>query len=376
MNNSKKKYILISAGGTAGHVLPAIEVAKEFYSRGYLVSFFTDSRMYNNIKSKPNFINGEIKLFSIKGRGIDRTNIFKNIITLILMTIGIFQSFSRLIFIRPVIAIGFGGYITVPVLFACYIFRVKIFIHEGNAILGKANKLLYKISKNLMTHFPELKNIDKKKVNYCFVGMPVRPEILDLYKLNYKMDKTINLLITGGSLGAGVMSLNIAQAIIRFPKDLKFRLRVVQQVRKEHIKELRNIYNKNSIKSELHIFINDMAKYLKWSNIVICRCGASTIAENLISGRPSIMIPFAQSAENHQFLNSKLVETKGAGWVITEDKLQDVGELHNKLISIIKNTRKLFDASKLAKKGIEVRSAEKIVEITTAAIIKNKKVEL
>ena len=150
MNNSKKKYILISAGGTAGHVLPAIEVAKEFYSRGYLVSFFTDSRMYNNIKSKPNFINNEIKLFSIKGRGIDRTNIFKNIITLILMTIGIFQSFSRLIFIRPVIAIGFGGYITVPVLFACYIFRVKIFIHEGNAILGKANKLLYKISKHYL----------------------------------------------------------------------------------------------------------------------------------------------------------------------------------------------------------------------------------
>ena len=375
MNNSNKKYILISAGGTAGHVLPAIEVAKEFCSRGYLVSFFTDSRMYNDIKSKPNFINGDINLFSIKGRGIDRGNIFKNIITLILMTIGIFQSFSRLIFIRPVIAIGFGGYITVPVLFACYIFRVKIFIHEGNAILGKANQLLYKISKNLMTHFPELKNINNKKVNYCCVGMPVRPEILDLYKLNYKMDKTINLLITGGSLGAAVMSLNIAQAIIKFPKDLKFKLRIVQQVRKEHIKELRDIYNRNGIKSELHTFINDMAKYLKWSNIVICRCGASTIAENLISGRPSIMIPFAESAENHQFLNSKLVENKGAGWIITEDKLQDEGELYNKLISIIKNTRKLFEASKLAKKGIEVRSAEKIVEITTTVIVKNKRVE-
>ena len=138
------------------------------------------------------------------------------------------------------------------------------------------------------------------------------------------MDKTINLLITGGSLGAAVMSLNIAQAIIRFPKGLKLQLRIVQQVRKEHIKELRDIYNRNGIKSELHIFINDMAKYLKWSNIVICRSGASTIAENLISGRPSIMIPFAKSAENHQFLNSKLVEDKGAGWIITEDKLKDV----------------------------------------------------
>ena len=158
---------------------------------------------------------------------------------------------------------------------------------------------------------------------------------LHLYQLNYKVDKTINLLITGGSLGASVMSLNIAQAIIRFPKALKLKLRIVQQVRKEHIKELRNIYNRNGIKSELHIFINDMAKYLKWSNIVICRCGASTIAENLISGRPSIMIPFAKSAENHQFLNSKLVEHKGAGWIITEDKLQDVGELHNKLIRCV-----------------------------------------
>lgn len=370
MSNKKLKNVLISAGGTAGHVFPAIEVAKEFCSRGYFIFFVTDRRMYDFVKKQPNFINKNIKLFCYRGKGFQRKNILQNCLSFVSLLSGLFQSFAYLIFNRPAIAIGFGGYITVPVLFACYILKIKVFIHEGNAILGKANKLLYRISKKLMTHFVKLEENGDKNFNYICVGMPVRKEIVDLNKFNYTKikNKTINILITGGSLGAEIMAFKIANTIIRFSPELKIKLSIVQQVRRENFSELKKIYDKNNINAELEIFIKNMAKYLKWADLIICRCGAGTLAENLIVGKPAVMIPLANSADNHQLYNAKLAEDRGVGWVITEEELENFTEIKNKLEHIIRNIEKFQKTSEIKKQKVILDSASRIADITSSYI--------
>ena len=181
-----------------------------------------------NIKEK-NF-----KPLCLKGRGLYKNSILKNLLSLCLLFLAIFQSLYFIIIYRPVLSYGFGGGITIAPLMLSKIFKVPIILHEGNAVLGKANKFLYKYADLLTTFFSHLDNNNYYK--YKFVGMPVRKEIEKISKKKYEVNDNdlINILITGGSLGAEVMATKIAKAISCFPEKLKNKISIIQQVRKEN----------------------------------------------------------------------------------------------------------------------------------------------
>lgn len=355
------KNIFIIGGGTAGHALPAIQLSRELIKYNFNVVFITDFRMFNFVYK--NFKNKNFKLLCIKGRGIYKKNIFKNLISMCLFLYAIFQSLCFIIKYKPVLSYGFGGGITVAPVIMSKIFSIPIILHEGNSVLGKANKFLYRYANHLTTFFPYLDNSEHYK--YSVVGMPVRKEIENISKKNYmiKQEELINILITGGSLGAEVMATKIAKALCILPKNLQKKISILQQVRKENYSYLEKLYDQNSIKFKLEIYIENIPESLNWCHLIICRSGAGTLAENLISGRPSIMVPLEISADNHQMRNALILDKIGAGCIISEAELDNIDKLMYKLKSIIFNTQSLYNMSKKAKESAMLGSSNKLVKL-------------
>ena len=358
------KTILISAGGTAGHAIPAIEVANEFARGNYKIIFITDIRMYNLVKNYTKS-NNNIKVMCFKGRGLYRSNILQHIKSLLLLTISVLQSIHAIIIHRPILSYGFGGGITVPPILICNYFKVPIILHEGNFVVGRANIFLSKYAKLITTFFPKVEGNLSKNTKIKFIGMPVRKNIESIYKDSYqiKKSKPINILITGGSLGAEVMATKVAKALSEFSKDLLSKISIIQQVRKENMNYVKNLYKNASIQHKLEVYIEDYSKSLNWCHLIICRSGAGTIAENLISGRPAIMLPLAISSDNHQMKNALYIEKIGAGWVISNKELNNIKILQKKLKSVIFNEAGLYKASKLAKENALINSTSVLANI-------------
>ena len=173
--------------------------------------------------------------------------------------------------------------------------------------------------------------------------MPVRKEIENIYKDKYeiKNNKLINILITGGSLGAEVMATNIATALCCFPKEFRNKISILQQVREENYSYLKKLYDHSLINYKLETYIKNMPESLNWCHLIICRSGAGTIAENLVSGRPSIMIPLPSSSDNHQMKNAQFYEEMGCCWVLDQRTLNKE-ELLNIISNILKEKSDLI----------------------------------
>ena len=360
----KFKTILVSAGGTAGHAIPAIELANEFTRRNFKIIFITDVRMYNLVKNYTKNNNG-IRVLCFKGRGLFRNNILKNIKSILLLSISVLQSIQTILIHRPILSYGFGGGITVPPILICKYFNIPIILHEGNVVVGRANIFLSKYAKVLTTFFPNVEGKLSNNIHIKLVGMPVRKSIESIYTTKYQIKKneSINILITGGSLGAEVMATKVAKALSSFSKDLINKISIIQQVRKENMNYVKSLYDSASIKYKLEEYIEDFSKSLNWCHLIICRSGAGTIAENLIAGRPSIMLPLLISSDNHQMKNALYIEKIGAGWVISNKELNNIKILQKKLKSVIFNEAGLYKASKLAKENALINSTSVLANI-------------
>jgi UDP-N-acetylglucosamine--N-acetylmuramyl-(pentapeptide) pyrophosphoryl-undecaprenol N-acetylglucosamine transferase len=369
---NKTNNIFIVAGGTGGHVLPALQLSHEFIKNGYKIIFITDIRMFDFVKKNINDQN--IIVLCFKGRGMFKNSLLRNIKSVCLLFFAFIQSLLSVIKYRPLISYGFGGGITIPPLIVSKFFNVPIILHEGNIIIGKANKFLYKYSNVLTTFFPVIDNNSNNVFKYKFIGMPVRKEIEDIHKKKYliKNSELINILITGGSLGAEVMATQIAKAISSFPKVLKNKVSILQQVRNENYSYVKSLYDNASINYKLDSYIENMAESLRWCHLIICRSGAGTIAENLIAGKPAILIPLLTSADNHQVKNALMIEKIGAAVVIRENELKALDKLTSNLKNIIFNKDALYTMSKIAKKNAILRANKKLVDLGQNIIEGNK----
>jgi len=369
-----RKKILIIAGGTAGHVFPALELAKEYIYKGENIIFVTDIRMYDLVLKKMFNFKNSVKVYSFTGRGFRKSKYLYNFKSVILLSFCLLQSLFLLLFNLPKITFGFGGFITVPPIIISKIFNVPIVLHEGNKVLGRANKFLLKKTTKLTFFFNNIDGIPKRK-KYISVGMPLRKEIEELNNTKYKItsEESLKILITGGSLGAEVMAINIAKALSNLPKEKRGDIKVIQQVRKENINLVKNYYSIAKIDFNTSIFIEDLAGCLSWCHVVICRCGAGTLSENLISGRPSIMIPLKSSVDNHQLKNALYIENIGAGWIIKEEELSDSSLLVKRLEKLLFDRNKLIKASNLARKHAKPGAAKRLVDLGDSLFMKNRK---
>lgn len=312
MSESVKKIVL-TAGGSGGHVFPAEALAKELTARGVRVSFVTDRRGNSFSGRFPDL--REYRVFAGAYAGKPPV---KKAWALFLMTLGIVQCLLLFIRTKPDAVVGFGGYAAFPASFAAGLLGVPLILHEQNSVLGGANRVLAKRAALIATTFPAVERIPSN-IKTAHTGVPVRPEILALRdRPRVFADGAFHLLVFGGSQGASILSRVVPAALSRLPDALKSRLRIAQQCRAADLPAVEKAYENSGLNVELAPFFTDMADRLAAADLVICRAGASSIAELCVAGKPALIVPILRSPDAHQLKNAGFVAQNGGAFLCEE----------------------------------------------------------
>lgn len=362
---SLEKTILISAGGTGGHVMPALALAEDLMSRGFQVELVTDQRgmkMQKHFGAIPyHVINAGTLGAGLKGKIFGGINLIR----------GIFQARKLINRLQPIIVVGFGGYPSFPAVYAAQKKRIKTVIHEQNAILGKANKMLAPKAERIALSLPTEGSLpEMERIKAVVTGNPVRSDISRLYFQPYpslKADGGLNLFVFGGSLGAGVFSAVVPETLSRLPEQYRQRLNVVQQCREEDLQDVRIKYHDAKIPARLDTFFDDVPKIIERTHLVIGRSGASTVAELSAAGRPAIYVPYPHHADQQQLHNAESVSTHGGAWVIKEPAFTP-DALLSRIELFFQNPQLLFDAAEAARSCGKPDATRRLGNLVTALI--------
>ncbi len=338
------ELIALATGGTGGHVFPAEALAAELMRRGYRLALVTDRRGDAFGGTLDKIDRHTISAAAVTGRGIGG-----KINAVIKLFLGFLQARKLLNRLQPRAIVGFGGYPSVPTMLAAGRMRGIIsVIHEQNAVLGRANRLLAPRMDRIATSFEtvaELREQDRDKT--VWTGNPVRTEIAALAGRPYPTPSEsgpISLLIVGGSQGARVFGEIVPKAIALLPQSLRDKLTIVQQARAEQVESVRDVYAQHGFDAEVASFFNDIPQRLEKAHLVICRAGASTMAELTTVGRPAILVPYQHAADDHQTANAACLSDAAGGWMIPEKDLTPES-LSTRLAELLSRPRTLSAAA-------------------------------
>jgi len=315
MRDSQPLFLL-AAGGTGGHVFPAEALTRELLGRGAKVALVTDTRggRFSTDLAVPVH---QVQACAL-GKGL-----FRKAFSLVKMGVGVLQAGLLLRKLKPAAVIGFGGYPSVPLLYAAARTGVPIILHEQNAVMGRANRTLLPMSKLLATSFPHVIGLpENHKARIVHTGNPVRPSFTAARATPYPAlteDSPIRLLVLGGSLGAKVFSYVVPKALGLLPEALRRRILIAQQCRAEDIEAARSAFAGAGIEAEVSTFFKDVPERMAAAHLIVGRSGGGAIAELTAIGRPSILVPFAHGHAGEQRTNAESVAQAGGAWIIPEN---------------------------------------------------------
>jgi len=302
-------------------LFPAQALGQALVARGWRVVLATDERVETLSANFP--AERRIALSAATFKPGDPLGMIKAVLAILR---GGRQARRELKALNPAVVVGFGGYPSLPALIAAISQGRRTIIHEQNAVMGRANRLLAARVTRIACAFPTLLNAPAgAKARAIVVGNPVRPEIQALADQPYEppTDAIFRLLVTGGSQGARLLSEGVPRAVALLPEPLRLRLKVQQQTRAENLESARSIYAAAGVEAETAPFFNDMAGRLGAAHLVIGRAGASTVCEIAVAGRPSILVPLKIALDDDQGQNARLLAEAGAAEVLREDALTD-----------------------------------------------------
>ncbi len=311
-----RRAIMIAAGGTGGHLFPAFALAQELKRRGFEVDLVTDERADQYGIDFPG--RGVHQVPSATLRGRSPIAVLKLALTLLR---GIWRASALMKDTNPSVIVGFGGYPTVPPLLAAKLVGVPVIIHEANAVMGRANRLLARFASAIALTFDKTKYLkvadqSKKRI----VGMPVRDAVLaELTPYpKRKAAGAFSMLVFGGSQGARVFADIVPAALKELPSKYRKKLRLVQQVREEDMARVKAAYEDAGIEAALAAFFPDLPKRMANAHLVIGRSGASTVAELTVLGRPAILVPLPHALDNDQLENATRLQEAGGAWCVEQ----------------------------------------------------------
>jgi UDP-N-acetylglucosamine--N-acetylmuramyl-(pentapeptide) pyrophosphoryl-undecaprenol N-acetylglucosamine transferase len=300
--------VLVAAGGTGGHLFPAEALAAVLKQRGIAVHLATDrraARFGGAFAEDAVHVVASATFYSKSPIAFART----------LATLGMGLNQARRLIgrLKPAAVIGFGGYPTIPPLMAAAWRGTPSLIHEANAVMGRANRLLAPRVTAIATTFPDMfGNEPAFAAKATVTGNPVRPTVIAAAATPYPTPRDpLRLLIFGGSQGARIMADVVPAAIGRLDPALRGRLAIVQQAREEDLSRVGTAYASLSVAAEIAPFFADLPARLAASHLVISRSGASTVAELAAIGRPSILVPLPHALDQDQFANAGILERAG-----------------------------------------------------------------
>lgn len=315
-SGAAKRPAVLTAGGTGGHMFPALALAEELARRGRRVVVFTDARGQNYAEK----IAG-IESIVVPSASPSRGGPLGRIGFLATLARGAWAASRLLRKLRAEIVVGFGGYASFPAGFMAARHRLPLILHEQNGYLGLANRKLAKKAAAIGIAFPKVVGIPQTSAEIAQVGNPVRPAFLDIREQPYAAPANgapFRLMVMGGSQGARVFSEVIPEALGKLDRDLRSRLDVAQQCRPEDLAAVQAAYATIGVKATLKSFFDDVPARLGAAQLLIVRAGASTVAEITVAGRPAIYVPYPHAADDHQRYNAEAVAAAGAGWAIAQ----------------------------------------------------------
>ena len=336
---TKKRSFAIIAGGTGGHVYPAISLAEQLVRYKYSIVILTDKRGKKFIKPSNNI---KVLILSSPKRTEGWLASAEKLYFLIK---NFFDSMKKLQSLKPSSVVGFGGYYSISPIIASYALKIPIIIHEQNAVAGRANRFLFPVANKIAISFKRIDGLKSNNKKITRTGTPIRSEFFKLTKaLRPRYGKKIDLkvLIIGGSQGAQSFSKIIPQAVALMNARERKRISINQQCNRGNIYQLKKTYDNLGVRADLKIFFDNMPKALTSCHFAIARAGASTIAELEATNTPSILIPYPYAKDDHQSQNAWMMKEAGLSWVLEEEK--GTSALLSKLIQkFIKDPRILLN---------------------------------
>ena len=327
------KNILISTGGTGGHVIPAT-ILHEHLKNNFNVYMTSDDRGIQFLdKNKYN-----IEIINVPKISKNFFLLPFQILFLLILT---FKSFFLLKRKKIEILISTGGYMSLPLCMASKVLKLKLFLFEPNIVLGKSNKIFINSCKKIFCYSNDVKKFPNKfKKKILLIPTLLRKEFYSTKVVDNNIDKEINLLIIGGSQGAKLFDTVIKDSVIELSK--KYKLKIFHQTNFSNYNNLKNFYLQKKIENELFDFNENIINFMGKSNICITRAGASTLAELIFLNIPHIAIPLPIAKDNHQFENANFYQQLGCNWVLNQHEIINT-KLIDKLVHIIENKEEYLD---------------------------------
>ena len=353
--------ILLAAGGTGGHMCPAEALARALIARGRRVILVTDRRGRGFGDRLP-----AVEVFRITAAGLAGGSLLGRARGIAQLLRGYLQARRLVIRLRPTLVVGFGGYASVPTVYAAQRAGVATLLHEQNAVLGRANRMLAAQARAVATSFPETAALGKATPR--LTGNPVRPAIAALAAEPYPaIDGSLRLLVLGGSQGARVFARLIPAALEALAAERRRRIAIAQQCRPEDLEQVRSAYAALGQPAELADFFSDVAERLAVAHLVISRSGASTVAELAAAGRPAILLPYPHATDDHQTANAAAFAGTGAGWLMPEAEASPE-RLAQRLAMLLDDPAALTDAAAAARRFSPGDAAARLADLTETLI--------
>jgi UDP-N-acetylglucosamine--N-acetylmuramyl-(pentapeptide) pyrophosphoryl-undecaprenol N-acetylglucosamine transferase len=358
--------IVFAVGGTGGHLFPAIAIAQEFMARNSknrIIFLGTGKPIEVSVLSEYRFVFRKISAEGIKGRSL-----FRQARAVLIMVRGVFQSIRILKSDTPDLVVGMGSYSAAPVVLAAWLNRIPVVLCEQNLLPGITNRFLSGIADRVCVSFENtLGNLPKSKIR--FTGNPVRIEILQAVRKKKDKKGPFTVLILGGSQGAHRINMAVIEALGTLIENENFFF--IHQTGEQDENSVKTAYVKNRIPCEVKAFFKDMERIYEKADLVVCRAGATTVAEISALGKPAIFIPFPYAADDHQVLNAQSLCAAGASEMIPEKNL--AGQLlAEKILNLAKNRWKLEKMAEISASLGHPDAAMNIVD-ECCEVVRNKK---
>ncbi len=309
--------VLIAGGGTGGHLFPGIALAEELVTRhpkNEVIFVGTDRGLEARVVPAAGYKLETIKVRGLKGMGPGRF-----LLGLLALPLAFIESWQILRRYRPDVVVGVGGYSSGPVVLAAWLMRIPTAVQEQNALPGITNKLLGRVAGVVFIAFEEARRFFPAK-RVQLIGNPIRRKLMDNYLRSRVAHERFTVLVFGGSLGAKGINSRMIDALAHL-EDLKGGLHFVHQTGKKDLETVKQGYAEKGFSAEVLEFIDDMSAAYARAELVICRAGATTLAELTVAKKASLLIPFPFATDNHQEVNAKAMVDSGAALMFRESEL-------------------------------------------------------
>jgi UDP-N-acetylglucosamine--N-acetylmuramyl-(pentapeptide) pyrophosphoryl-undecaprenol N-acetylglucosamine transferase len=358
---SRQRRALIMAGGTGGHVFPALAVAKILQQRGWQVEWLgTENGIEARIAPTNHF-----KLHCITAVGLRGKSLANLLVAPLYLMWALCQSLGVLSRYKPDVVLGMGGFASAPGGLSAFLLRIPLVIHEQNAVAGTTNRLLSAMARRVLSAFPSVfKNGEP-------VGNPVRDDIAALLSdknVALSPDQQLRLFVLGGSQGARALNNLLPSALALLPDAI--RPDIFHQTGNSLLDETRDNYHQVGVAARIEPFVEDMASMYRWADLAVCRAGAMTVSELACAQLPALLIPLPSAIDDHQTANAQWLVDAGAARLLPQATLT-AEKLAAALRDLIENRIVLQAMSHAMKSLAKPESANVVADICESASLKN-----